>query len=195
MPNTIIFPGLIDCHVHFREPGLTHKADMASESAAAAAGGVTTVCEMPNTIPATVTVEALADKVRKAERIRNSEFRIRNCDIRFFMGATEKHHLLALRDIWRSSSPALRHLKKRCCGLKVYFDHSTGNQGADQETIQEAFKVCGELGIPLVAHCEDAEINSEFGIRNSELRDISTHSKNRPPESEIAAIKRAIDLA
>ena len=98
MPNTIIFPGLIDCHVHFREPGLTHKADMASESAAAAAGGVTTVCEMPNTIPATVTVEALADKVRKAERIR-IRIRIRNCDIRFFMGATEKHHLLALRDI------------------------------------------------------------------------------------------------
>ena len=196
MSNLITLPGLIDCHVHFREPGLTHKADMVSESAAAAAGGVTTVCEMPNTVPATVTVEALMDKVRRAKNIRISEFRIQNIDMRFFLGATEKNHLLALRDIWRGSSPALQQLKKRCCGLKVFFDHSTGNQGADQETITEAFRMCGEMGIPLVAHCEDAEINSVtgYGLRVTS-DDVSIHSKMRPPESEVAAIKRAIDLA
>ena len=135
-------------------------------------------------------------RIKYAKR-REFEFGIPNSELR--------HPILYGSNRETSSSCTKRYLaqfisriaafKKRCCGLKVYFDHSTGNQGADQETIQEAFKVCGELGIPLVAHCEDAEINSEFGIRNSELRDISTHSKNRPPESEIAAIKRAIDLA
>ena len=186
----ITLPGLIDCHVHFREPGLTHKADMASEAHAAVAGGVTTVCEMPNTIPSTVSVEALADKVRRAAKIKN-------CDIRFFMGATEKRHLMALRDIWRGSSPILQQLKKRCCGLKVYFDHSTGNQGADQETITEAFRLCGELRIPLVAHCEDAEMNAKASSGEPRLSaaDVSLHSKMRPPESEVAAIKRALGLA
>jgi dihydroorotase len=197
--STITLPGLIDCHVHFREPGLTHKADMASEAAAAIAGGVTTVCEMPNTIPPVVTVEALADKVRRADRINT-------CDIRFFMGATEKKHLLALRDVWRGSSPALQHVKKRCSGLKVFFDHSTGNQGADQETIEEAFRMCGEMDIPLVAHCEDAEMNAKacsgrswFDVAHHRLSsatdDVSFHSQMRPPESEVAAIKRAIGLA
>ncbi|TSC60037.1 MAG: dihydroorotase [Candidatus Peregrinibacteria bacterium Greene0416_62] len=195
MSNIITLPGLIDCHVHFREPGLIHKGDMASESAAAVAGGVTTVCEMPNTIPATVSVEALADKVRRAAKIQR-------CDIRFFMGATEKQHLLALRDIWRGSSPVFQQLKKRCCGLKVYFDHSTGNQGADQETTIEAFRMCGELGVPLVAHCEDAALNMEAQsavLRSGEPQlsaaDVSLHSQMRPPESEIAAVKHAIALA
>lgn len=189
MSSTITLPGLIDCHVHFREPGLTHKGDMASESVAAVAGGVMTVCEMPNTIPPTVSVKALADKVRRAAKIRNF-------DIRFFMGATEKRHLLAIRDIWRGSSPVLQHLKERCCGFKVYFDHSTGNQGADQETITEAFKMCGELGIPLVAHCEDAELNEKAKSKMQKGKySIEQHSVIRPPESEIAAVKRAIDLA
>ncbi len=189
MTKIITLPGLIDCHVHFREPGLTHKADMASESAAAAAGGVATVCEMPNTIPPVVTVEALADKVRRADRIQT-------CDIRFFMGATEKKHLIALRDVWHGASPTLKDVKRRCCGLKVFFDHSTGNQGADQETIAEAFRLCGELGIPLVAHCEDAEMNKKahctLQIAESS---VAVHSQMRPPESEVAAIKRAIGLA
>ncbi len=192
----ITLPSLIDCHVHFREPGLTHKADMASESVAAVAGGVVTVCEMPNTIPPVVTVEALADKVRRADRIQT-------CDIRFFMGATEKKHLLALRDVWRGASPTLKDIKRRCCGLKVFFDHSTGNQGADFETIAEAFRMCGELGIPLVAHCEDAEMNANAQAsvlrsgrsRSSATEDIALHSQMRPPESEVAAIKRAIGLA
>ncbi len=67
----LLFPLLIDCHVHFREPGLEHKATMASEAASALAGGVGTVCEMPNTLPPTVTIAALADKVRRAELIKN----------------------------------------------------------------------------------------------------------------------------
>ena len=182
----ITLPGLIDCHVHFREPGLEHKGTLATEAAAARAGGVTAVCEMPNTAPPTVTIAALEDKVRRASRIKD-------CDIRFFMGATEPRHLLAIRDLWRSAAPHMRQLKSRCAGLKLYFDHSTGDQGAGKETIEEAFKLSAELGFTIVAHCEDAKINSECRMQNSEL-DVSLHSEIRPARSEIIAIEHAIGL-
>ena len=79
MSDYIKLPGLIDCHVHFREPGFEHKATMESESAAAASGGVLTVCDMPNTNPMTTTVEAFRDKVKRSEKVRD-------VDIRFFFG-------------------------------------------------------------------------------------------------------------
>ena len=194
--NKIILPGLIDCHVHFREPGLEHKGDMASESAAAVAGGVTTVCDMPNTVPPTVTVAALADKIRRARDIKN-------CDLRFFMGVTQPPHLLAVRDVWIGSAAELQRLKKKCCGVKIYLDHSTGNQKIEGGLIEDVFKLCGELKIPLVAHCEDAEMNAEkseiVGPERSgpTISDFSAslHSQRRPPESEAASIAFAISLA
>lgn len=206
MISIITLPGLIDCHVHFREPGFEHKATMRSEAAAAFAGGVHTVCEMPNTNPPTVTVAALEDKVRRAEKITD-------CNIRFFMGATNKRHLLAIRDIWRHKSPVLIRLRKRCAGLKIYFDHSTGNQAADAETIEAAFELCGQMDIPLVAHCEDSRINEnarnkiqqpspslpdrQAGLWPSSDTNnyVALHSNMRPPESEAAAIERAIAFA
>jgi dihydroorotase len=172
--TTVRLPGLIDCHVHFREPGLTHKGDMQSESRAALAGGVTTVCDMPNTVPPTVTVEALQGKVRRAERIRD-------CDIRFFFGVTEAKNLIALRKIWIGSETHLRLLCARCVGVKLYLDHSTGNMGADRRVTEETFKLCGELGIPVVCHCEDPGINRAH--------------PERPPESEEHAVSYAIGLA
>jgi len=205
----LLFPGLIDCHVHFREPGLEQKETMATGSAAALAGGVTTVCEMPNTIPPTVTVVALADKVRRAEKLRinpstefipsafeglrtgNEELKI---DVRFFFGATKPSHLQALRELWTGASEELQRLKARCCGLKLYFDHSTGNQGADMRVIEEAFKLCAELKIPVVCHCEDARVNQESRSKNKELC-IDAHSRIRPPESEVKAIQNALALA
>jgi dihydroorotase len=179
-------PALIDCHVHFREPGLTHKADMETESAAAFAGGVHTVCEMPNTNPPATSVEAFQDKVERAKRIKN-------VDVRFFFGITELPHLEGLRAVW--ADPALR---ARCCGVKIYFDHSTGNQGASADVIAEAFRVCGELDIPLVAHCEDAHMNDE--AKRVVTQDIggsgvALHSLHRPPGSEAQAIEHAIRLA
>ncbi|HRH93455.1 MAG TPA: amidohydrolase family protein, partial [Candidatus Peribacteria bacterium] len=142
-----VLPGLIDCHVHFREPGLEHKATMATEAASAAAGGVTTVCEMPNTIPPTVTVAALADKVRKSNLIEG-------CDLRFYFGATEAAHLFTLRELWSGSAGEFQRLKARCSGLKLYLDHSTGNQKVDGGIVEEIFQACKDLGIPLIAHCE-----------------------------------------
>ena len=99
MSNYLNFPGLIDCHVHFREPGLTHKGDMATEAAAAKAGGVLTVCDMPNTVPPTQTVVALKDKIERAKRITD-------VDIHFFFGATTIGHLSQLTDLWTNPEHA-----------------------------------------------------------------------------------------
>ena len=185
--NLLIFPGLIDCHVHFREPGLEHKETMATGAAAALAGGVTTVCEMPNTIPPTVTVAALADKVRRASAP--------TCDIRFFFGATEPIHLQTLRELWTGTSEELQRLKKNCCGLKLYLDDSTGDQKAPHGVIEEAFKLCAELKIVVVCHCEDHETNQmESGKRKVES-DPAVHSLRRPPESEVKSIEYALSLA
>lgn len=185
----LLFPMLIDCHVHFREPGLEHKATMLTESASALAGGVGTVCEMPNTIPPTVTVSALADKVRRAELVDG-------VTIKFFFGITEALHLQALRDLWTGSSLELKRLRHHCAGVKLFFDHSTGDQKVDGGIVDDIFQTCAELKIPLVAHCEDAEINSQFSIFNSQLpQTIDLHSKNRPPESEAKAISDAINFA
>lgn len=183
----LLFPGFIDCHVHFREPGFTHKATMVSESQSAYCGGVTTVCEMPNTNPPTVTIAALADKVRRAASIDQ-------CDVHFFFGVTKAEHVHALRELWTGSSAELQRLKKHCCGVKVYLDHSTGNQGVEHGIIEEIFATCGELSIPLVAHCEDPQTNAEAAAKNAST-DVSAHSSMRPPESEKKAISLAIDLA
>jgi dihydroorotase len=89
--DKLLFPLLIDCHVHFREPGLEHKATILTEAASAIAGGIGCVCEMPNTLPPTVTVAAFADKVRRATEVDG-------CTLKFFFGVTEAIHLQALRD-------------------------------------------------------------------------------------------------
>ncbi|MFA6259561.1 MAG: dihydroorotase family protein [Candidatus Peribacteraceae bacterium] len=187
MTRTLItLPGLIDCHVHFREPGMEHKGTMATESAAAYAGGVRTVCEMPNTNPPTVSIEAFQDKVRRAEKIHD-------VDIRFFFGATEAGHIQEFRKAW--SMPELR---KRLVGMKIFFDHSTGDQGAAYDVIEGAFKLCASLGAPLVAHCEDAAINAEARElmldQVSEATDVSLHSLMRPCASEARAIEQALSL-
>jgi len=188
MSDTLQLPGLIDCHVHFREPGFEHKGDMKSESAAANAGGVFTVCDMPNTNPPTSSVDAFRDKVERASKISD-------CDIRFFFGVTEMGHLEELKKLQED-----KELKKRCPGVKVFFDHSTGDQGAAKDVIEEAFKVCAELNIPLVAHCEDAAINAEaksviLRRAQDDISDVSFHSLMRPCAAEAKAIEDAINLA
>jgi dihydroorotase len=186
----LIFPGFIDCHVHFREPGYEEKATMKTEATSAQAGGVLTVCEMPNTNPPTVTVAALADKVRRASEIRD-------IDLRFFFGITKEEHLLGLRELFTSSSEEMQRLRKRCCGVKVYFDHSTGNQKIEEGLLPAVFEACAELGITLVGHCEDAGTiaGSVQRVADSKETSVATHSERRPPEAEAKAIQHAIDLA
>lgn len=186
MSNSITLPGLIDCHVHFREPGFEQKEDMESGAAAAHAGGVRTVCDMPNTNPATVSIAALEDKIKRAQRIGN-------VDIRFFFGATKSEHVAEFKKAW-----AIPELRKRLVGLKIFFDHSTGDQGANIAVIEEAFKVCAEIGAPIVGHCEDAMINAEakkiISEQMPDTEDVSLHSLMRPCASEVTAVKQAIAL-
>ncbi len=184
----LLFPGLIDCHVHFRQPGLEHKATMETESRAALAGGVTTVCEMPNTIPPTVTVAALADKVRNASKIEGF-------DLRFYFGVTEQAHLFTLKELWTGESDELKRLKASCCGVKLYLDHSTGNQKVDGGIVEEIFEACAALKIPIIAHCEDPDINAKAAAGFAKDADVSSHSQMRPAEAEAASITYAIGLA
>lgn len=186
--SSLVFPGLIDCHVHFREPGLTHKEDMMSGAAAAVAGGATTVCEMPNTLPPTVTIEAFTDKVKRAARVKHY-------DIRFFFGATGHQHLEQFHRLWQEDSYA--SLRSRCCGLKLFLDHSTGNLKADLAVIADAFALCTELKVPMVCHCEDSVINAEASraIPIAERGEVASLSLLRPAESEAASIGLAINLA
>src|SRR5450631_4482908 len=105
-----LLPGVIDSHVHFREPGLTHKEDLESGSRGAVLGGVTAVFEMPNTDPLTVTAEALADKVKRGHHRMH-------CDFSFFVGATA------------DNTKDLAELERLpgCAGIKVFMGSSTGS--------------------------------------------------------------------
>lgn len=181
------FPGLIDCHVHFREPGYEYKATMASEATAAKAGGVLTVCEMPNTNPPTVTIAALADKVRRASNIAD-------CRMKFFFGVTAEEHLRTLIELWASGTDELQRLKLHCSGVKLYFDHSTGNQKVQEGLLDEIFSACAQYGIPIVAHCEDAATNASASSALTRST-VDAHSDARPAKAEAVAIEQGIDLA
>ena len=182
----IRLPRLVDCHVHFREPGLEWKGDLLSESLAAFFGGVSVVCEMPNTNPPTQTVAALQDKIARAQRA--SKY----CDVRFFFGATSAGHLSELRDLWEK--PAFAAAKARCAGLKLYLDNSTGDMKADDDVLAAAFALCGQLGICLVAHCEHAQTNNSCCC-TVPYTGPASHSLRRPPVSEARSIAAAIELA
>ncbi|MDD4742851.1 MAG: amidohydrolase family protein, partial [Bacteroidales bacterium] len=130
-----LIPGVIDDQVHFREPGLTHKADIATESKAAVAGGVTSFMEMPNTIPNTLTQELLEEKYALA-----AEKSLANYS--FYMGA---------------SNDNLEEIKKtnphNVCGIKVFMGASTGNMLVDNPQTLEAIFV--EAPCLVAVHCED----------------------------------------
>lgn len=180
-------PCLIDCHVHFREPGLEHKATMRSESEAAYYGGISAVCDMPNTMPPTQSIAALADKVQRSASIAHSR-----CRIFFYFGATAHTHLAELEQLW--TDPAHADLRAHCCGLKLYLDNSTGDLRCDKDVTRAAFALCGRLRIPLVAHCEHSDTNAAAAAMVAYTGPAS-HSLRRPPDSEVRSIREAIALA
>ena len=202
----VLLPAMIDCHVHFREPGLEHKATMATEAASALAGGVTTVCEMPNTIPPTVTVSALADKIRRADCIlidqkdifHDSHFLTLHSplrpDMRFFFGITQDIHLATLRELFDSTSDESKRLRARIAGVKIYLDHSTGDQKIEDALLDEVFATCAHHRITLVAHCEDPTENAKASAQNTRTT-VAAHSLVRPAHSEEVSVARAIALA
>ena len=151
----MVLPGIIDSHVHFREPGLTHKADMQSESRAAVYGGVTSVFDMPNTKPQTTTIEALQEKQALAREKMHVNYA-------FFPGATNDN-LDELRQLDIHTVP----------GIKLFMGSSTGNMLVDrEEALDGVFALAKEMGLPLMAHCEDtgiinhnmARVKEELGV-------------------------------
>jgi dihydroorotase len=131
----LVLPGVIDDQVHFREPGLTHKGDFATESAAAVAGGITSVMEMPNTVPQTITMDQLKKKHEMASRSGITNYS-------FYLGATNDN----IEEI-RNADPAL------VCGIKVFMGASTGNMLVDNE--DSLRKIFSSTTLPVACHCED----------------------------------------
>ena len=176
-----LFPGVIDDHVHFREPGLTHKADIASESRTAAAGGVTSYMDMPNTIPQTTTIEHLEEKFRIAAN--NSRV-----NYSFFFGATNNN-----------TDTVMILDRERVPGVKVFMGSSTGDMLVDQhDTLHRLFSRSPLL---LMAHCEDTNIIqhniNEFRKRYKGQNDfpVRYHSRIRSVQACYASSSLAVQMA
>ena len=176
-----LFPGVIDCHVHFREPGYTYKADIESESRTAAAGGVTSYMEMPNTNPPTTTLELLEEKydiARKNSRVNYS----------FFFGATNDNI-----DLLQQLDP------HRVPGVKVFMGSSTGNLLVDDNDAMRRIFETSPLRI--VAHCEDNNIINQnikaFKHKYKGQNDfpVRYHSRIRSVEACYEAASKAVELA
>ena len=177
-----LIPGVIDDHVHFREPGLTHKATMASESRAAAAGGVTSFMEMPNTSPQTTTLEALKEKYRIAANDSVINYS-------FFFGATNSN----VADFAKLNP-------KNICGIKLFMGSSTGNMLVDKkEELEKIFKEAERLGLPVAVHCEESSIiaanTAAIKEREGDDPDVKFHPAIRSEEACYQSTASAVELA
>ena len=174
-----IVPGLIDDQVHFREPGLTHKAELYTESRAAVAGGITSFMEMPNTVPNTLTQELLQEKYDRAAQVSLANYS-------FFMGASNDN----LDEVLKTNP-------KDVCGVKVFMGSSTGNMLVDnQKTLEGIFANSPTL---IATHCESEEViqrntaaaKEQFG----ENVPIGQHPIIRSEEACFASSSFAVNLA
>lgn len=174
-----VMPGVIDDQVHFREPGLTHKADIATESRAAVAGGVTSYMDMPNTKPATVTAEALAWKQQQAK-----ETSIANYS--FYIGATNDNADLI-------TSLDYTHV----CGIKLFMGSSTGNMLVDEVKTLE--KIFAESPVLIATHCEEEEViqanRARYIAMFGEDMPIFFHPMIRNAEACYRSSAKAVELA
>ncbi|WP_072376182.1 dihydroorotase [Hyphomicrobium sp. NDB2Meth4] len=170
-----VLPGVIDTQVHFREPGLEHKEDLATGSRGAVLGGVTAVFEMPNTKPLTTTAERLADKVSRA---RNRMF----CDFAFYVGGTRENI---------DQIPQLERLEGSA-GIKVFMGSSTGDLLVDDEASLD--RIIGALRRRAAFHSEDeARLIARMDVRRP--GDPSSHPEWRDEEAAIISTRRLVRLA
>src|SRR3546814_245295 len=174
-----LLPGMIDDQVHLREPGMEYKADMATESTAAAAGGVTSFMDMPNTSPPTLSADALEHKYRLAAGRARANYG-------FYMGASNDN-LEAIRTLDPLAAP----------GIKVFMGASTGNMLVDNpETLAGIFR---EAPTPIITHCEDTPmIEATLAKYRAEYGDdipAACHPDIRSREACIKSTKLALELA
>lgn len=177
--GSFLLPGVIDDQVHFREPGLTHKGDISSESKAAVAGGITSFIEQPNTVPNAITQELLEDKYQIAAKTSHANYS-------FMMGGTNDN----LEEI-------LKINPKNVAGIKLFLGSSTGNMLVDNpETLEKIFSSTKML---IAVHCEDeATIKANLEKHIEEYGDdipVNKHHLIRSEEACYLSSSKAIELA
>ncbi len=170
--GTLLLPGMIDAHVHFREPGASHKETWTTGSKSAAAGGVTTVVDQPNTDPPTITRHAFAEKFALAQAS--------YVDFGLNGGVTPD---------WTPDELLDRPLF--ALG-EVFLADSTGNMGIDTQLFESALERATEHAVPVTVHAEDA---TRFDESARQREDADAWSAYRTPEAEVAAVERACDVA
>jgi len=174
-----LLPGMIDDQVHFREPGLSHKGDIATESSAAVAGGITSFMDMPNTVPNTTSRTALADKYLLAAGRARANYG-------FYLGGANDNieEIRALRP-------------EQACGVKVFMGASTGNMLVDDPVALE--RIFADCPVLIATHCEDSKIirENEARLREQYGEDVpvSAHPLIRSEESCYASSSLAVGLA
>ena len=169
--NKLILPAGVDIHVHFRDPGMTYKEDFSSGSIAAAYGGISCVFDMPNTIPQTINLQNLSDKISSVDNKSYVDFGI-------FAGVTSENLNL------------IEKLGKKSSGFKIYLGNTTLSLFFDKSKLRESLDLIGITGKPVLFHAEDEEClikhkNKETGI--------SDHMRFRPSICEEISIKEIID--
>ena len=174
-----LLPGIIDDQVHFREPGLTHKAELATESLAAAAGGTTSFMDMPNVKPASLTQDLLEKRYKRAGEVSAVNYS-------FYMGASNDN----LKEVLKTDP-------RTVCGVKAFMGSSTGNMLVDDRTtLDQLFQHCPTL---IATHCEDEEtIRASSAAVMKRLGDAATahdHPDVRPREGCLKSSSLAVELA
>lgn len=174
-----LLPGVIDEHVHFRDPGLTEKGDILTESRAAAAGGVTTWLDMPNTLPQTISIEAYEKKLQLAARKSPINYG-------FFIGATNSN-----------AKEIVKFPSRRFAGIKVFMGSSTGDMLVDNtDTLDFLFE---NAKVPIMTHCEDTAIVSrnakEYREKYGDDLEVSFHPLIRSEEACYKSTQRAVKMA
>jgi dihydroorotase len=174
-----LIPGAIDDQVHFREPGLTHKGEIVTESRAAVAGGVTSYMEMPNTNPQAVTQKILEEKYKRAAEVSAANYS-------FYMGATNDN----LDEVLKTDG-------SNVCGIKIFMGSSTGNMLVDnEEVLSEIFR---NTKLLVATHCEDEPTiirnTALYREKYGEFVPISAHPKIRSAEACFKSSAKAVELA
>lgn len=174
-----LMPGAIDDQVHFREPGLTHKGDIESESRAAVAGGITSFIEQPNTVPNAVTQEILEDKYQIASQKSFANYS-------FMMGATNDN----LEEVLKTNP-------KNVAGIKIFLGSSTGNMLVDNEAVLE--KIFSSTPMLIAVHCEDeTTIKNNLAAFKEQYGDdvpVTAHNLIRSEEACYISSSKAVALA
>ena len=174
-----LLPGCIDDQVHFREPGLTHKAEILTESKAAVAGGITSYMEMPNTVPNTLTQVLLEEKYKRASEVSLANYS-------FFMGASNEN----IEEVLKTDP-------KNVCGVKVFMGSSTGNMLVDNKTtLENIFSKCKLL---IATHCEDEQTirdnTATYKKKYGEGIPVEFHPLIRSAEACYKSSSLAVELA